>query len=338
MRGIGARTVQLSMVLVVAGACAGDGASTTTATQTTATSSPTTTLATTTTAPPPPVVMPAPVFMPMRTFAGQPAGDTGFTLTLFTGSPLKAAIGAAHGFPEGCLGISLFSPDYSMRYFDGYVPTVTDGCGTKAGILPDTSVLVHTDRSIVIDLGMTPELPFIPAFQVMLLDPTVGWYSMPPVAPIEPAAVPTLPTEARFTHMGGDLFQIPAWDQIIGEPPSPGSCQPDERSVCLLDGRFRIEASFTRPDGVVGHAGGHLAGQGDAGFWFTNPANVELLVKLFNGCSMNDRFWVFASGSTAGIEVTVTDTIRSRTQVYRNDGPTTLMGGIIDTEAFATCP
>ena len=38
---------------------------------------------------------------------------------------------------------------------------------------------------------------------------------------------------------------------------------------------------------------------GDSGyFWFFNPSNVELTVKVLNGCGLNNQWWVFISGLT----------------------------------------
>ena len=44
-------------------------------------------------------------------------------------------------------------------------------------------------------------------------------------------------------------------------------------------------------------------------FWFFNQENVELLVKVLDGCMITDHWWVFAGGLT-DVEVTlrVTDT------------------------------
>jgi len=47
-----------------------------------------------------------------------------------------------------------------------------------------------------------------------------------------------------------------------------------------------------------------------AAFWFFAEANLELVVKVLDGCGVNGRFWVFAAGLT-NVEVTleVTDTV-----------------------------
>lgn len=330
----------LAVVTLVAGGCGGGDAasSTTTPPATITTAMTTTTVGTTTTVAPAAIVMPAPIPLPMRTFTGAAAPDTGFSLTLFVGSPLKGAIGAANGFPDGCVGLSLFSPDYTMRYFDGYVPTVTGGCDGMEGVLPDDAILARTDRSIVVEMGELPELPFIPAFQVSLVGAASGWYSLPPMDPVDPASVPEVPAEGYLTHAGGGLFALPAWDPIVLPPIEPGTCTPAEHTLCLGGGRFRVEAGFTGSDGSPARASGG-ATDGDGTFWFFDQDNVDLVIKVLNGCSIDGRYWVFAGGLT-GIpnSITIEDTRTATTTVMLGDGPTPLIGAISDTDAFATCP
>jgi hypothetical protein len=117
-------------------------------------------------------------------------------------------------------------------------------------------------------------------------------------------------------------------------------CVPSDTVLCLNDDRFRAEVTWTDFQGGngVGRAV-PLPGRGDTGlFWFFNPANVELTVKVLDGCGVNGHYWVFvSSGSTVEYEITVTDTAMDRTRTYRNDlGATPTL--IPDTNAFATCP
>ncbi|MCP3957063.1 MAG: hypothetical protein GY719_04360 [bacterium] len=79
-------------------------------------------------------------------------------------------------------------------------------------------------------------------------------------------------------------------------------------------------------------------GSSDSGlFWFFTPGNWELLVKVLDGCSINDRFWVFAAATT-DVEYTlrVTDIETGRVQEYFNPLGRSA-AAITDTEAFATC-
>ena len=114
-------------------------------------------------------------------------------------------------------------------------------------------------------------------------------------------------------------------------------CVPSDTALCLQDGRFRVEVDWKD---FENHAGkGHpipLAGQDDSGlFWFFKEENIELTVKVLNGCALGSRFWVFlSSGSTVEYTVTVTDTRFGRTKTYTNDrGESAPL--VADTAAFS---
>lgn len=59
---------------------------------------------------------------------------------------------------------------------------------------------------------------------------------------------------------------------------------------------------------------------------------------MLNGCSVNQRYWVFAAGPTnAQVTITVTDTKTGLQEVYTNPLGK-VFAPITDTGAFATCP
>lgn len=121
-----------------------------------------------------------------------------------------------------------------------------------------------------------------------------------------------------------------------------GCLQPDT-SLCLNRGRFRVKVEWTD---FAGNTGSGRAipfvpeepASSDTGFfWFFRPDNVELMVKVIDGCSVNQRFWVFvASGSTVGYRLMVEDTFSGVEKEYTNElGEIPRL--IPDTGAFATC-
>ena len=73
-------------------------------------------------------------------------------------------------------------------------------------------------------------------------------------------------------------------------------------------------------------------------FWFFGPNNLEIDVKVLDGCKINGHYWVFAAGLT-DVEVTLTviDTANDDRQTYHNPQKSTFVT-ITDVEAFATCP
>ena len=63
-----------------------------------------------------------------------------------------------------------------------------------------------------------------------------------------------------------------------------------------------------------------------------------MVVKVLNGCGLNQRYWVFAGGLTnVKVTLTVTDMSNNTVKVYTNPINTPFQP-IQDTAAFATCP
>ena len=101
---------------------------------------------------------------------------------------------------------------------------------------------------------------------------------------------------------------------------SPGApCVPGATALCLEGGRFRVETAWTTADGQTGSGQAHAL-SGDSGyFWFFDPGNVEMLVKVLNGCSIDAKHWVFAGGLTnVRVVLTVTDTLNGVVRTYTN--------------------
>ncbi|HEX2252341.1 MAG TPA: hypothetical protein VHQ65_03630 [Thermoanaerobaculia bacterium] len=99
----------------------------------------------------------------------------------------------------------------------------------------------------------------------------------------------------------------------------PDACLPTETTLCLAGGRFRVEIAWSDFTGGSGEGRAiPLAERDDTGlFWFFDPDNVELTVKVLDGCAVNGHWWVFlASGSTVGYQITVEDTAIGRTRQY----------------------
>jgi hypothetical protein len=118
---------------------------------------------------------------------------------------------------------------------------------------------------------------------------------------------------------------------------SGGPCTPDAQSLCLSNGRFKVQAAWqTSTSSGTGTA---IPGSSDTGqFWFFSASNVEMVVKVLNGCSINNNYWVFAGGLTnVHVTMTVTDMSNAAVKTYVNS-LNTPFAPIQDTVAFATCP
>jgi hypothetical protein len=110
-----------------------------------------------------------------------------------------------------------------------------------------------------------------------------------------------------------------------------GSCRPTEDRLCLLGDRFAVEVDWRNQftdDRGRGQARrlSALSGQ----FSFTDPRNVELLVKTLD---FGDRI-LFLAGSLTDLEhtVVVTDTTSGASKRYEN--PAGRFCGVIDDDAF----
>lgn len=119
---------------------------------------------------------------------------------------------------------------------------------------------------------------------------------------------------------------------------APDTCQGDADTLCLQGGRFSAEVRWKTAAGATGTGTAVTLGDDSGYFWFFNPDNPEMTVKLLDGCTAFDRYWVFASGLT-NVEVTLTvaDTATGKVRQYFNPLGKKLEP-IQDTAAFATCP
>ena len=118
----------------------------------------------------------------------------------------------------------------------------------------------------------------------------------------------------------------------------PTPCMANETSLCLSNQRFLVAASWRKSNGYTGN-GQAVALTSDSGyFWFFNDANIEMVIKVLNACSIGGRYWVFAAGLTnVEVTLTVTDTHTNTQKAYLNPLDTAFIP-IQDTSAFSTCP
>ncbi len=87
-------------------------------------------------------------------------------------------------------------------------------------------------------------------------------------------------------------------------------CRPDVFTLCLKDGWFTVH--FTMDWGSDEELPGRVIlnpfRDGYGGFWAYSDDNPELAVKVIDGCAVNGRYWVYASGLTdRAFLLTITD-------------------------------
>jgi Matrixin/Fibronectin type III domain len=107
-------------------------------------------------------------------------------------------------------------------------------------------------------------------------------------------------------------------------------------ALCLASNRFRVEVDWRNQHSGNVRGKGTLTRISDqaGAVWFFQPSEVDLIVKVLDGRSSNNRFWVFA-GSLTDVEfwIKVTDTQTGAVRVYHNRPGDTR--GMADTSALA---
>lgn len=125
------------------------------------------------------------------------------------------------------------------------------------------------------------------------------------------------------------------------------NCVPDDTTLCLDNNRFAVNIDwqdqagnpFTLSDlDQTGSAQANKINDNTGVFWTFSDQNYEFLVKILDGCQINNQFWVFEAATTnVEYTLTVTDTLTGIQRTYfnpqGNNSPP-----LLDTAAFATCP
>lgn len=137
-------------------------------------------------------------------------------------------------------------------------------------------------------------------------------------------------------------------------------CRNTDTKRCLLNGLYQAEVTWVTPLGQ--HGVGRVAAQVDksgnvmrdsAGqpivmgtedtgiFWFFNRSNLELFLKVLDGCGINNKVWVFSGGLTNvdyDLKVTYMPTGESKTYRHRGGQAVCATTDTIAFEGTAVCP
>jgi hypothetical protein len=131
----------------------------------------------------------------------------------------------------------------------------------------------------------------------------------------------------------------PEWTACLyqGTCASSSTCTPGATNLCLNNGRFEVTVQWTTKEGTSGTGQAQPLTADTGFFWFFASTNVEVVIKVLDGCGLNQRFWVFAGGLTdVEAVITVTDTQTGQVKTYKNPSGTAFLP-IQDTDAFETC-
>jgi len=140
------------------------------------------------------------------------------------------------------------------------------------------------------------------------------------------------PSDDGFSY--DDFSQFPNTISVTGGvitvgTTSASSCVPGATALCIDDQpgdkRFKVQAGFSTSQGGGRSGNGQAIALSPLGvnqgglLWFFSASNPELLVKVLNGCGVNNSYWVFASaGTNVGLTLAITDTKTGRERVYTN--------------------
>ena len=150
--------------------------------------------------------------------------------------------------------------------------------------------------------------------------------------------------ESRVAGAGATFDIIPEWELARSAAVSPAvapeteaaaaGCTPDGQTLCQNGNRFQVRVVWSVPSQGSSGTGQAVPLTGDTGyFWFFSDNNIELIVKVLDGRSFNNHFWVFYGAlSNVQYTITVTDIQTGAIRTYVN--PSGTLASVADTRAF----
>ncbi len=94
-----------------------------------------------------------------------------------------------------------------------------------------------------------------------------------------------------------------------------------DTSLCLREQRFEVAVSYFDPGPEIWRIGRPIVGTDDTGmFWFFEPGNVELLVKILDGTAINEHHWLYY-GALSDVEyrIEIRDRETGRVSTVENE-------------------
>jgi len=176
------------------------------------------------------------------------------------------------------------------------------------------------------------------AFVVQRRGPdTVDWLTVatPPINREETVVPVGLgnPSTFRVRAEKDNGQRVSDWSREVSFTPlifPIGPCVSGGRDLCLHADRFRLRVDWRVPNTDVFGRGvaRPFTFSDEAGvFWFFDPDNLELAVKILDGTSVNGFYWVLHGGLThVEYWITITDTFTQTAETFHKS-PGTLCGG-----------
>ena len=126
---------------------------------------------------------------------------------------------------------------------------------------------------------------------------------------------------------------------LVAARSATSGCAGSDSSLCLADSRFEVTVDWSTADGGRGPARAVPVGTNNSGlFYFFEPGNWEMLIKVLDGCAINDHHWVYAASATdQGLDIVVTDTLTGKTWTH-SKAPGPPAPAITESNAFHCSP
>ena len=123
---------------------------------------------------------------------------------------------------------------------------------------------------------------------------------------------------------------------LVGPATPAGACRADAETLCMQDSRFEATMEWRTAGGESGAGQAVHAGTNDSGlFYFFDPENWEVLIKVLDGCAINGRLWVLGASTTdLGYRIRIVDTVTGESRSYANE-PGRPAPAIVDVDAFS---
>ena len=128
-------------------------------------------------------------------------------------------------------------------------------------------------------------------------------------------SAPRISRLAMLAVAAGALFLASA-DRAAAQTP----CVANATTLCLNNGRFKVQVNWQVASQGTSGPGTGIPLTGDTGeFWFFSANNIELVVKVVDGRTFNNHYWVFYGAlSDVAYTITVTDSTNGAVKTYSN--------------------
>jgi virginiamycin B lyase len=170
-----------------------------------------------------------------------------------------------------------------------------------------------------------PHAPFFPSKVGRITPDGAITEVLLPTADAYPVGITTGPD--------GNLWVAESYvNKIARIMPTAALCANNANTMCLVAGRFRVSVTWQSPTASGTGTSNPLTSNTGA-FWFFDPTNLELVIKVLDGREIDGHFWVFY-GSLTNVEftLTVTDTLTGAVKTFAN--PQGTLASVADTSAF----